>query len=386
MKGELSDTNADGRLPKMSFRQQEGGKLVVGLEGDWLLAVPRPGTHTAAREIESRAAVTGVTIDGAALGGWDTGLLTFLIEMDKYCRTRGIALDTNQVPDGVRRLFELATAVPDPAGEGPTAAKPFLERVGDTVLDVASGFGGMLAFVGDVTIAVGRMVTGRARVRKRDVALYIQESGFEALPIVSLISFLVGVILAFIGAIQLGQFGAQIYVANLVGLAMTREMGAMMTAIIMAGRTGAAFAAQLGTMTVNEEIDAFRTAGVSPVEYLVLPRLIALTVMMPLLALYADFVGIIGGMVVGVGMLDLSSAQYIEQTRQALGPMHFILGLIKASVYGVVVAFAGCYYGMRSGRSAAAVGGAVTSAVVMGILLIIVASAVTTVLYNQLGI
>jgi phospholipid/cholesterol/gamma-HCH transport system permease protein len=213
----------------------------------------------------------------------------------------------------------------------------------------------------------------------------MQEAGAEALPIVSLISFLVGVILAFIGAIQLSQFGAQIYVANLVGLAMTREMGAMMTAIIMAGRTGAAFAAQLGTMTVNEEVDALRTAGISPVEFLVLPRLIALTMMMPVLALYADFVGIIGGAVVSIGLLDISVTQFYEQSSIALGPLDFVLGLIKAGVYGVMVALAGCYYGMRSGRSAAAVGNAVTSAVVMGILMIIVSSAIMTVLYNRLG-
>jgi phospholipid/cholesterol/gamma-HCH transport system permease protein len=386
MNGDLPDKNANGQPPKISFDHREGGKLVVGLEGDWVLAVPRPAPGDATREIESRTAVTGVTVDGAALGVWDTGLLTFLIELDKYCRGRGIALDAIEVPDGARRLFDLATTVPEHVDSEPPATQPLLARVGDAALGLASGFGGMLVFVGDVTIALGRMFTGRARVRRRDVALFIQETGFEALPIVSLISFLVGVILAFIGAIQLSQFGAQIYVANLVGLAMTREMGAMMTAIIMAGRTGAAFAAQLGTMTVNEEVDAFRTAGVSPVEYLVLPRLIALAVMMPLLTLYADFVGIFGGMVVGVGMLDLSFAQYAEQSRAALGPMHFILGLIKASVYGVVVAFAGCYYGMRSGRSAAAVGSAVTSAVVMGILLIIVSSAITTILYNQLGI
>jgi len=369
----------------MTFGQGDGGKLVIGLEGDWVLEARRPRTDEATREIESRTAVTTVAVDGAALGVWDTGLLTFLIELDKYCRNRAIALEAREIPAGARRLFDLATAVPEYAGEDLPADRPLLARVGDAALETASGFGAMLEFVGDVAIALGRMTTGRARVRKRDVALFIQEAGFEALPIVSLISFLVGVILAFIGAIQLSQFGAQIFVANLVGLAMTREMGAMMTAIIMAGRTGAAFAAQLGTMTVNEEIDAFRAAGVSPVEYLVLPRLIALTVMMPLLALYADFVGIFGGMVVGVGLLDLSLVQYVEQSREALGPMHFILGLIKASVYGVVVAFAGCYYGMRSGRSAAAVGSAVTSAVVMGILLIIVASAVTTILYNQLG-
>ena len=283
-------------------------------------------------------------------------------------------------------MFDLASALPEKATGRTETRKSFLERAGESTTRAVSDSLAMLSFVGEIAIALGRLTAGRARMRRRDIALFLQEAGAEALPIVSLISFLVGVILAFIGAIQLSQFGAQIYVANLVALAMTREMGAMMTAIIMAGRTGAAFAAQLGTMTVNEEVDALRTTGVSPIEHLVLPRLIALSLMMPLLALYSDFLGILGGALVGVGTLDISFVQYYEQTRAALGPLPFILGLIKAGVYGVVVAVAGCYYGMSSGRSAAAVGSAVTSAVVMGILLIIISSAVTTILYNQLGI
>jgi phospholipid/cholesterol/gamma-HCH transport system permease protein len=184
----------------------------------------------------------------------------------------------------------------------------------------------------------------------------------------------------------LQQFGAEIYVANLVGIAMVREMGALMTAIILAGRSGAAFAAQLGTMMVNEEIDAFKTMGFSEMDFLVLPRLLALSLMVPLLALYADFLGIIGGAVVGIGMMDLNLLQYFEQTRSALTPNHFILGLIKAVIYGGLVALAGCLRGMQSGRSASAVGSATTSAVVTSIVWVIVACAITTVIYNVLGV
>jgi len=195
----------------------------------------------------------------------------------------------------------------------------------------------------------------------------------------------VGVILAFVGSIQLKQFGAELWVANLVAIAVTREMGSMMTAIIMSGRTGAAFAAELGTMTVNEEIDALRTTGVSPFDFLVLPRVLALTLMMPLLALFADFVGILGGLFVGLTVLNISMSQYVAQTLDSLTPMSFYLGLIKACVYGVLVAGAGCLQGMQSGRSASAVGLAVTSAVVTGIVLVIVASAILTVVYTVLG-
>ncbi|HSX81679.1 MAG TPA: ABC transporter permease, partial [Candidatus Saccharimonadia bacterium] len=201
-----------------------------------------------------------------------------------------------------------------------------------------------------------------------------------------LISFLVGLILAFMGANQLRQFGAQIYVANLVGLSMAREMGAMMTGIIMAGRTGAAFAAQLGTMVVNQEIDALITLGLKPVEFLVVPRMLALMLMVPLLCIYADLVGILGGAVVGVGMLHLGAAQYYQQTLSALHLLDFVVGLIKGTVFGILIALAGCLRGMPCGRSASAVGAAATSAVVTGIVWIIVSDAVLTVMYDILGI
>jgi len=387
MNQDSSITNTDAIPAAITVDHDGDGTVSVALKGAWVLAAARPGVDAVEREFDvAGRAVTRVTLDGTALGHWDTGLLTFLTGVAEVCRDRGIPLETDALPEGARRLLELASSAPEHESESRPGRKSLVDRVGDATLGAAAGATEMFSFVGDVTIALGRMLTGRARMRFRDVALFVQEAGWEALPIVSLTSFLVGVILAFIGAIQLQLFGAQIFVADLVGVAMTREMGAMMTAIIMAGRTGAAYAAQLGTMTVNEEVDAFRTAGISPIEYLVLPRMIALVLMMPLLALYSDFVGMLGGAAVGVGMLDISLSQYIEHTRSAIGPMHFVLGLIKAAVYGVVVAYAGCYYGMRCGRSAAAVGSAVTSAVVMGILLIIISSAVTTVLYNRLGL
>jgi phospholipid/cholesterol/gamma-HCH transport system permease protein len=208
-----------------------------------------------------------------------------------------------------------------------------------------------------------------------------QECGAQALPIVTLICFLVGAILAFIGAVQLGKFGAQIYVADLVALAMALEMGAMMTAIIMAGRTGAAFAAQLGTMTVNEEIDALTTLGLSPMEFLVVPRMLALVTMMPLLTLYGNLLGILGGGLIGLTVLNISPTEYFHETRAALTLGAFAQGLIKSGVYGMLVALAGCLRGMQCGRSAAAVGQAATSAVVTGIVCIITASAVLTVIF-----
>jgi phospholipid/cholesterol/gamma-HCH transport system permease protein len=214
----------------------------------------------------------------------------------------------------------------------------------------------------------------------------MQECGARALPIVSLISLLVGLILAFVGAIQLQQFGAQIYVADLVGIAMVREMGAMMTAIVMAGRTGAAFAAQLGTMQVNEEIDAFSTLGFSPIDFLVLPRMLALILMMPLLCIYADAMGILGGALVGVAMLDLTITEYFIETQGAIDMVDIMVGVVKSAVFGVLVALAGCLRGIQCGRSAQAVGLATTSAVVMGIVFIIVTDGIFSVITEAVGI
>jgi len=253
-------------------------------------------------------------------------------------------------------------------------------------MTAATGAKDIVTFIGEAVQAF--LVLGRGKIgfRKSDFYLTIQECGAQALPIVTLISFLVGLILAFVGAVQLKQFGAQIYVANLVGLGMAREMGAMMTAIIMAGRTGAAFAAQLGTMRVNQEIDALTTLGIAPMQYLVLPRMLALMLMMPLLCLYADLVGIVGGAVVGITMLDLGIVEYFNQTQQALSVTDFVLGLIKSVVFGVLVAIAGCLRGMQCGNSSAAVGNAATSAVVTGIVFIVVSDSILTVIYDVLGV
>ena len=262
----------------------------------------------------------------------------------------------------------------------------WLTRIGHRVHDILDNTRQLLAFLGEVTLAFSRMLIGRARFRRSDLALFIQQTGVDALPIVSLISILVGLILAFIGALQLAMFGAQVYVANLVGIAMVREMGAMMAAIIMAGRTGAAFSAQLGTMQVNEEIDAFKTLGIDPVEFLVLPRLLALTLMMPLLCIYADLLGIAGGMLVGIGLFDITPTQYIEQTSSAVTLTDVGVGIVKSIVFGVLIALAGCMKGIQCGRSASAVGEATTAAVVAAIVAIVVSDAVMTLIANALGV
>ena len=223
-------------------------------------------------------------------------------------------------------------------------------------------------------------------MRPQDLLAAMQECGVQALPIISITSMLFGLILAFVGAVQLTQFGAQIYVAGLVGIGMLRVMGAVMVGVVMAGRVGAAYAALIGTMQVNEEVDALATLGIAPVDFLVLPRVVALTAMIPLLTLYADLMGVVGGYIVATTMLNINPMEYINATMQMVPYKHVFIGLAYGTVFGVIIAMTGCYQGMRCGRSAQAVGLATTTAVVHAIVGIIVATAVITVICNVLDI
>ena len=371
----------------LSFKQTDDATLEVHLAGAWRLRGGLPSAALIKRELESAPTMRHIGFEARALTSWDSSVLAFLVEVSELCRIRGIDMDRTGLPSGLRRLLDLAEAVPEKKGaRKETVQMPFLERIGNTAIGAGTSLGEMLAFLGDMTLTVVRLFRMKVRFRAVDLFLLIQQSGAQALPIVTLISFLVGVILAFVGAVQLKQFGAQIYVADLVGIAMIREMGAMMTGIIMAGRTGAAFAAQLGTMKVTQEIDAFTTMGFSPLEFLVLPRVIALVLMMPLLCLYADFVGVLGGAAIGVGMLDLSWTTYFRETSNAIDLTDVFGGVFKSSVYGVLIALAGCLRGIQCGNSSSAVGDAATSAVVTGIVAIVVACGIFAVVFYVLGI
>ena len=372
---------------EMSFSRPTEDTLLVRLAGDWTIKQELPGVEEVQKQADSGPPLQRISFDTQDLGRWDSGLITFLIKVFDQFSSRQIDTSREGLPDGVRRLLDLAAAVPEKKDARKEALRePFLVQVGRASMEIARHVGALVAFLGESTIALSKFFVGKAKFRRSDFWLLIQQCGVDALPIVTLISFLVGLILAFMGAIQLAMFGAQIFIANLVGISMAREMGAIMTGIIMAGRTGAAFAAQIGTMQVNEEVDALVTMGVSPMEYLVVPRMLALIVMMPLLCLYANLVGILGGLVVGVGMFDISFVKYVEQTRLALNLTHFSLGIIKSAVFGVLVAIAGCLQGIECGRSASAVGDAATAAVVTSIVLIVVTDGIFAVVTNILGI
>ncbi len=370
--------------PEAALGEVQAGTVILRLAGSWTIQSQLPAVERVDRALGSD--VEQIAFDSADLSAWDSGLVTYLTGIIDHCQGRGIEVDQAGLPDGVRGLLRLAYAVPERKGARRTEKRAsFLQTVGEQSIDLARSTGEILAFLGESVLALGRLLRGRARFRKADLWLTVQEAGADALPIVSLVTFLVGLILAFIGENQLARFGAKIYVADLVGLAMVIQVAAIITAIVLAGRTGAAFAAQLGTMQVNEEIDALRTLGISPMDFLVLPRMLALILMTPLLAVYANVMGILGGAFVAAIIGDLTLTEYLNETQKAIGWNHIIQGLISATVYGAIVAVSGCLRGMQCGRSASAVGLATTSAVVTAIVFIVMAAGVLTIIFNTLG-
>lgn len=386
---DIFDAMKDEKNPggDLVLKKPSNHTLLLHLSGSWKTGNSIPTLAGVDKALDSLAQGGRLSFDAKEMLEWDSTLLTFLVKLRDTCAVKSIGFDTAGLPEGVGRLLALADAMGEKKrADSEPARESFLARVGMETVAFSRSAMEILDFIGEACIAVGRVLRGQGQFRWSDFLSITQACGAQALPIVSLISLLVGLILAFVGAVQLTVFGAQIYVASLVGVAMVRVMGGIMAGIIMAGRTGAAFAAQLGTMQVNEEIDALKTMGIAPMEFLVLPRMLALAIMMPLLCLYADFIGMLGGLIVGVSMLDLNPMEYYEQTKVSVGLPDFWIGLFQSFVYGVLIAIAGCLRGMQCGRSASAVGEAATSAVVTGIVSIIVATAIITLMCNVLGI
>ena len=357
------------------------------LSGSWCLRDRLPSVESVITQFSSDPAIERITFSSEGITRWDSGLLVFLSRLKHDCEQRQLRVLPDGLPAGIRKLLDLAASSHEAKDKAKHEDKTgLLSLIGNTTMDMIEAVPDALRFLGASLKSIARLLTGKAQYNSSDLFYIIQQVGPKALPIVSLISFLVGLILAYMGALQLERFGAQIYVADLVGIAMVREVGALMTGIIMAGRTGAAYAAELGTMQVNEEIDAYKTLGISPMDYLVMPRLLALVLMIPLLSLYAGLIGIAAGVLIAVTVFDLSVYEYYQQTLRALNFTHFTVGMLKGTLYGVLIALAGCLRGIQCGRSAQAVGQATTSAVVTGIVSIVIAASLTTVILQKLDI
>ncbi len=320
----------------------------------------------------------------SAVESWDSSLVLYIYETSQWCRVAGVAFDGEGLRPAVQKLLvqleeSQKTSVPFDRSPG------LLTTVGLAANDFFAKTRAIIHFVGECTISAIHLFKHPQKFRWRDCLYEMQQCGAMALPIVSLIAFLIGLTLAYTGAVILRQFGADIWVADLVGLTMVREMGAVMTAIVLAGRTGASYAATLGNMKANEEIDALETLGIRAVDFLVMPRIFALGLMMPLLALYANCLGILGGMAVALAILDIPPAAYWVETLSMIDLSDVSTGLIKAFTFGLIVGLSGCLRGLQAHRSASGVGLAATSAVVTAILLIIVADAIYAVVFNILG-
>ena len=354
----MTKSRASASLGGALRAESSEGVLRVIFSGEWKRDLLGPNFFTerdeALRETERLLKeARSVELLGEALGEWDSGVLVVTTRLVTLAKEHNIPLDDARLPEGIRNLTKLALAVPpNTAAQRKAQKTTFLERVGGFTLVVPRMAHDIFDFIGELVLSAGRLFRGRSSCTSGNVWLAVQESGVDALPIVSLISLLVGLILAFVGVIQLKMFGAEIYVSSLVAVSMTRIMGAIMTGIILAG----------------------------------MPRVLALTAMTPLLVLYSDFMGIMGGFIVGVGILGLDPMEYYTFTQKGFNINNLWVGMVHGAVYGMLIAITGCYQGLRCGRNAEAVGKATTSAVVYSIVGIVLSTAVLTILCNILNI
>jgi phospholipid/cholesterol/gamma-HCH transport system permease protein len=359
----------------------QGDTLVVRLGGDWRMTAVRPEW----RAVLADRRPTAVRLVGAELGAWDSALALFWRDAELWCGANRAAFATEGLPPAAGQLAQLlenSAARTVKPGRGVPDLFTFVglaaHRLARETKDIAR-------LVGECLYSAGRCLKRPAKFRWQDCLVEMQHCGALALPIVGIVSFLVGVILAYQAAVQLRMYGADIFVADMVGLSIVREMGPLMAAVVLAGRTGAAFAATLGNMKAGEEIDALETLGISAIDFLVLPRLLALAAMTPLLALYSNAIGILGGMAVARGILDIPANAYWIETKSFVDLSDVSTGVLKSVAFGVLIGLSGCLRGLQAERSAAGVGRAATSAVVTSILLLAVADAVFAVAFNILG-
>lgn len=355
--------------------------MEVRLAGTWQITEARPKWD----ELRGAQNPARVRLHTDGVEKWDSSLLLFLFEAQQWCRASGAYFDGEALPEKIRTLLSQLAASHETSVPFDRSAS-FFSSVGLATQDTVAKAQAISHFVGECVLGAIGLARSPRRFQWRDCFDEMQQCGAMALPIVSLVSLLVGVTLAYTGAIVLRQYGGDIYIADLIGLSMVREMGAVMTAVVLAGRTGAAFAATLGNMKANEEIDALEVLGIPPVQFLVLPRLLALGVMMPLLGLYANALGIAGGMLVAFGLLAIPPTAFWAEMLTIVDLSDVATGVIKATAFGLIIGLSGCLRGLQAERSAAGVGRAATSAVVTALLLIIVADAVFAVLFNALGL
>jgi phospholipid/cholesterol/gamma-HCH transport system permease protein len=327
-----------------------------------------------------------MTFDCSALAALDTSGAYLLLKTVRILKQQNRKITLSGLKPEFTALLQLVDSSAKNTAQPPKTKDILLINIGKFSIGKFHNLSGMLAFIGMTALSLFQSVTHPQRIRFRPILHNLQSAGFDALPIVGLLSFLMGLVIAYQGADQLQRFGANIFIADLVGLSMVRELSPLMTAIIVAGRSGSAYTAQIGTMKVTEEIDALRTIGISPTELLVLPKLIALIIALPLLTVFADLTGLLGGMLMASSKLDVSYAMFIDRLGDAVHLSSFLTGIGKAPVFAAIIALVGCYQGFQVTGSADSVGRQTTVSVVQGIFLVILSDALFSIAFNWLKI
>ncbi|MBL8805900.1 MAG: MlaE family lipid ABC transporter permease subunit [Rhodospirillales bacterium] len=384
MDGEGSE-RADAGWARARF---DGAAMVVALGGRWTLANARNLESSLAR-VETKGA-KAMTVDMEKVAAIDSAGAWLLHRQILRWQETGseIALANASHAQGSLLARMAIESEPRRPLARPTlgAIGELATRTGEATVDLAEEAHALVSFVGAVAATWLRAWRRPARVRLVSTVHHVERIGIDALPIMGLLAFLIGVVLAFQGADQLRQYGAEVFTINLLGVSVLREIGVLITAIMVAGRTGSAFAAEIGTMKVNQEVDAMRTLGLDPMETLVLPRLIALAVALPMLVFFADAMALAGGAVMVIAGLDLSLAQFLEQLAGAVTLSTYLVGLVKAPVFAILIGIVACYEGLKVSGSAESVGIHTTRSVVKSIFLVIVADAGFSILFSRLGI
>ena len=360
--------------------------LLIKLSGDWHISGGFVSEEEVISQLKNHLDIVQINFNVSPDLQWDSGLIAFLLQLIRECGPKNIQVAREGLPEKAQKLLALALKVHEKGVLPQMVHQLFFEECGQKVLEIKEKLTMALDFLGDIAVSIGRLMMGRSFFRWDDFMILVKRCGVDTLLLVSLISLLVGMILAFVGSIQLKMFGAQIFISDIVGIAMVRVLSAVMTGIIVSGRIGASYGAELGMMQTNEEIDALKTLGVSPVEFLVLPRVWALVLMMPILTIYADLMGIAGGFLISIGMLHLNPVEYLNHTQHAVKLSYVWIGLIHSIVFGAIIAVCGCLCGMECKRDAAGVGKATTSAVVSAITGIVIATAIITFICQVLGV
>jgi phospholipid/cholesterol/gamma-HCH transport system permease protein len=366
----------------------ENGRLILTAGGSWTVRQAAAIDRT----------LDGVAADGARSAVFDLSQVTafdtagaWLVRRAVHdLQGRGVVTEVSGLADSYAPLLRVVEAAAEQAMEQPSVLRNYwramVEGVGKATVEIGSEGRALLAFYGMTIIAYFQLLLRRRSWRIVSLVNQVEQSGLNAVPIVCLLSFLIGIVIAYVGADQLRQFGAEIFTVNLLGVIMLREIGVLLTAIMIAGRSGSAFTAQIGTMQVNEEVDAMRTLGLDPMEVLVLPRINGLLISLPILAFLSDVAGLLGGAVMATAVLDVTFPQFIQQLHTVITTNHFFVGMVKAPVFAFIIAIVGCYEGLRVSGSAESVGRLTTRSVVTSIFLVIIADAIFSIIFSAMGV